>query len=205
MIISIVILILLSFGVLLGIKRGFTYQLIKMVGIFLILILSYLLKDLIAEIFIKYFDFIKIDKSISIIFYRMLSFIILCFIFRLILQLLLRISKTFENILKATVILSIPSKILGGILGFIEYYIYIFIILLVLNLPFMPIDIGKSKIASSMINGTPLMSENLDMTLFEDLKEVVDSKGNTEDYLEVLIKHGIINRKESMKILEKNT
>ena len=205
MIISIVILILLSFGVLLGIKRGFTYQLIKMVGIFLILILSYLLKDLIAEIFIKYFDFIKIDKSISIIFYRMLSFIILCFIFRLILQLLLRISKTFENILKATVILSIPSKILGGILGFIEYYIYIFIILLVLNLPFMPIDIGKSKMASSMINGTPLMSENLDLRLFEDLKEVVDSKGNTEDYLEVLIKHGIINRKEAMKILEKNT
>ena len=205
MIISIVILILLSFGVLLGIKRGFTYQLIKMVGIFLILILSYLLKDLIAEIFIKYFDFIKIDKSISIIFYRMLSFIILCFIFRLILQLLLRISKTFENILKATVILSIPSKILGGILGFIEYYIYIFIILLVLNLPFMPIDIGKSKMASSMINGTPLMNENLDLRLFEDLKEVVDSKGNTEDYLEVLIKHGIINRKEAMKILEKNT
>ena len=204
MIISIVILIFLSFGVLLGIKRGFTYQLIKMLGILVVLILSYLLKDIVASIFIEYFDFIKIDTSISIIFYRMLSFILLCFIFRLILQLLLKVSKVFENILKATVILSIPSKILGGILGFVEYYIYIFIILLILNLPFMPIDINESKIASSMINKTPLMSTKLDTSLFKDLKEVVDSNGSTEDYLKVLLKHRLISKKEAMKILEKN-
>ena len=33
------------FGIIIGAKRGFTYQLIKMLGIFLVLTLSFLLKN----------------------------------------------------------------------------------------------------------------------------------------------------------------
>ena len=205
MIISIVILILLGFGVLLGIKRGFTYQLIKMIGIFLILILAYLLQDGCANIFLKYFNFISLDKSISIIFYRMISFIILCFILRMLLQILLKISKTFENILKATIILGIPSKILGGILGFIEYYIYIFVILLILDMPFVPFDINESKIASSMIKSTPIVSNKLDISIIQDLKDVINKEdAKKEDYLDVLVRHKTISEKDALRILEKN-
>ena len=58
MIISIVIIILLMFGIIIGAKRGFTYQLIKMLGIFLVLTLSFLLKNKLALLFLNHFNFI---------------------------------------------------------------------------------------------------------------------------------------------------
>ena len=41
-IVDIIILIILAFGALLGFKRGFTKQLVSLVGIFAIIILSFL-------------------------------------------------------------------------------------------------------------------------------------------------------------------
>ena len=116
-------------GVIVGAKRGFTYQLIKMISTILVVLLALLLKDFVANIFIDHFNFIDIDPAISIIFYRGIAFIILCFIFKMIFRILLKTSKKLENLLNKTIILGIPSKILGGVLGFIEYYIYAVIIL----------------------------------------------------------------------------
>ena len=191
MILSIIILIFLSFGVILGLKRGFTYQLIKMVGIFLILILSYIFKDKLALVFLNHFNFIDINPNVSIIFYRLISFIILMFIFRVILLIILKISAGFEKFLSATIILGIPSKILGAILGFIEYYIYTFLILLILSLPFTKINVSESKLAITILH-TPYISNKLDVSLIEDIKDEFDSTNKEENYLKILKKHNII-------------
>ena len=45
-VIDIVILIFLAFGALIGFKRGFTNEFVSLVGIFLIIIFSFLLKIL---------------------------------------------------------------------------------------------------------------------------------------------------------------
>ena len=42
---DIVIIVLIGFGALLGFKRGFTRELVSLIGIFVILILSFLLKN----------------------------------------------------------------------------------------------------------------------------------------------------------------
>ena len=44
-VVDIIILIFLAFGAVLGFKRGFTKQLVSLVGIFAIIILSFLLKN----------------------------------------------------------------------------------------------------------------------------------------------------------------
>ena len=205
MIISIVIIILLMFGIIIGAKRGFTYQLIKMLGIFLVLTLSFLLKNKLALLFLNHFNFIEIDPAISILFYIGISFIILFFIFRLVLKLILKLSKNFEKVLNATIILGIPSKILGAILGFIEYYIYIFIILVILSIPIFKLDLKNSFVANFMLNKTPLLSSNNNVELIDELslefnKDVVKE----EDIVDILVKHKVIKEEDADNFIKEN-
>ena len=206
MIISIVIIILLMFGIIIGAKRGFTYQLIKMLGIFLVLTLSFLLKNKLALLFLNHFNFIEIDPAISILFYRGISFIILFFIFRLVLKLILKLSKNFEKVLNATIILGIPSKILGAILGFIEYYIYIFIILVILSIPIFKLDLKNSFVARFMLNKTPLLSSNNNVELIDELSLELnkgDEFSETE-MVDILVKHKVIKEEDADNFIKEN-
>ena len=197
MILSIIIIMFILMGVVIGIKRGFTYQLIKMLSLFITIVGALLLKNIVAQLFINYFDFLDMNSHLKIIFYRGISFIILCFIIRIIIKLLLKLSKKFEKLLNATIILGIPSKILGGILGFIEYYIYAFIILLILSIPIFKINIKSSKVANVILNETPAASKKVDTSLFSELQDVYNSCSNDcdKEYIKILNKHGIIDKK----------
>lgn len=178
-----------------GAKRGFTYQLIKMIGTILIIIIAYLFKDMFAHFLADNLNFINLDKNISIIIYKFISFTLLFMILKFILILLLKVSKVFEHILNATIILGIPSKILGGVLGFIEYYIYAFIILLILCLPIFKIDINKSKVASYILKDTPVISKKINGEFITELKDIFNSKNIKEsDYKEILEKYNIIKK-----------
>lgn len=194
MILSIIIVMFIALGTIVGVKRGFLYQLIKMLSNIIVFVVALLLKNTVADILINHFDIINIDKSISIIFYRAISFILICFIIKLIITLVLKITRILEKVLEATIILAIPSKILGGILGFIEYYIYAFIILLVLSIPVFNIDVYKSDAAKFILKETPLISKRVDISLFEELKREYDKGTNAkeEEYIKILKEHGII-------------
>ena len=92
------------------------------------------------------------------------------------------------------IILAIPSKILGGVLGFIEYYIYAFIILLVLSIPVFNIDVYKSDVAKFILKETPLISKKIDVSLLEELKKEYDkgTSAREEEYIKILKDHGIL-------------
>ena len=82
MILSLIILIFIAMGVIVGAKRGFTYQLIKMIGTILIIIIAYLFKDMFANFLADNFNFINLDKDISIIIYKFISFTLLFMILK---------------------------------------------------------------------------------------------------------------------------
>ena len=199
MILSILIIMFILMGVVIGIKRGFTYQLIKMLSLFITIIGSLLLKNIVAKLFINYFDFLDMNPHLKIIFYRGIAFIVLCFIIRIIIRLLLKLSKKFEKLLNATIILGIPSKILGGILGFVEFYIYAFIILLILSIPIFKVNVKSSKVANSILNETPAASKKVDTELFDELQEAYNSCHDDceEKYIKILNKHGIVAKEKA--------
>ena len=193
MILSIIILMFLALGTIIGAKRGFTYQLIKMVGTIIIVILAFISKDVVANFLQNNFDFVNLDKHMSILVYKFISFLLVFFILKLLLLLLLKLSKVFEKMLNATIILGVLSKILGGILGFIEYYIYTFIILLILCLPIFKINITDSKIAKIIVKDTPLVSRKINGNLIVELKEKIDLKNFDEkEYEKILKKYEVL-------------
>ena len=232
MVVSFVIVILLIFGFLLGFKRGFTYQLIKMLGVFIVLFLSITLKDELGLFLLNNFDvfisntihdfifvfiygigsYLVIRDKLSLSnllvyqtligFYQSISFIILFFIFNLIFRIILKISASFEKLLKATIILGIPSKILGGILGFIEYYIYVFLVLIIVSLPIFNLDI-KSGVANFMLNKTPIISKS-GIDILDDVKDEYkkDEEINEQEIIDILIKNEIISKKDVYKLIK---
>ena len=125
---AIIILIILLGGVI-GFKEGIIKKLTSVIGLILVVILSFTLKNYLSVIFyenLPFFDLWGAFKGIqvlNIIFYEMLAFLIIASVLTLVYRLFLGVSGLIEKILKATVILSIPSKILGFFAGLLENYI----------------------------------------------------------------------------------
>ena len=218
-VVDIVILIFLAFGVLLGFKRGFTRELVSFIGIFVILILSFILKNPISVFLYKnlpFFNFGGIFKDVTvlnILMYEIISFFIIFFVLTFIFKILLKVTKIFEKILSATIILGIPSKILGAVLGLIQYLIYTFIILYILNLPTFNFNIiNQSKIGNTILNKTPILNKLCDSSLkvFEnimDLKEEYENTSNSQEFnqkaLDTMIDNGIITKENAQELLDK--
>lgn len=218
-VVDIIILILLAFGALIGFKRGFTRQLVSLVGIFVILILSFLLKNPISVFLynnLPFFNFGGIFKDITvlnILVYEVIAFFIVFFVLTLIFKILTKITKVFEKILTATIILGIPSKILGAILGVIQNLIYVFIILYILSLPIYDLSIVRnSKVSNFILDETPILNSICDETLevfneIIELKEEYETTTNVVEFnqkaLNIMIKNNVITKENAQNLIDK--
>lgn len=187
---DIIILIFLAFGALLGFKRGFTRQLVALVGLVVIIILSFLLKNPISVFLysnLPFFNLGGIFKDITILnilIYEIIAFLIVFFVLLIVYKILIKITNLFEKILKATIILSIPSKILGAILGVIENIIFTFIVLYILSLPMINFNLIKnSKIGNTILYHMPVLTSigNNTLKTFDEIVELKDEYDNTNN------------------------
>ena len=197
------IILILIMGFIIGFKTGVMRELVSFIGIIIVFIISFELKGLIGNILCKYLPFFKFSGGIAglpiinILIYQTIAFLLIFSILLGVYAIALKLSKFLQKIINMTIVLWLPSKILGGILGFIEYYIYAFIILLILCLPIFKIDINKSKVATYILKDTPVISNKLNGSLITDLKEIFNNTNIKEsDYKEILEKYKIINKKD---------
>lgn len=165
-IIDFAIIVLLILGGFVGMKKGFTSQLVDTVGTITIIIIAFLFKGYLSNILYKimpFFEFYGGDfqyiTSFNIILYEVLAFIILFSLLTIILSILKHTTKIFESILNFTIILGIPSKILGAIVGLINNFIFAFVILYLLSLPMFEFSpIADSKVSNKILSSTPFLS-----------------------------------------------
>ena len=218
-IVDIVILIFLGFGALLGFKRGFTKQLVSLVGIFAIVILSFLLKNPISVLlynnlpFLNFGGIFKDLTVINILVYEFIAFFIIFVLLTVIFRILLKVTSVFEKILKFTIILGIPSKILGAILGIIQNVIYSFIILYILNLPMFSVNIiDYSKIGKTILEKTPILTNVCDKSLSvineisklkEEYTEMTDVSSYNQKVLNLMIENGVITKENAQNLIDK--
>ena len=171
----IIILVIISCG-LLGFKKGFTREIVSFLGFFIVIVLSFYLKNPLSKVlytnlpFIPFGGLFKGVTVINILVYEILSFFILVSLLLIILRIILFVTKVFEKLLTMTIILGIPSKILGGVVGLIEGIVWSFIIIYILSLPVFSFkEINDSKLGSNLLNNTPILSKNT-----KDFKKVTD-------------------------------
>lgn len=217
-IVSIIIIAFLIVGAIIGFCRGFTRQLVSLVGIFAVVILAFLFKNPISVFLYTHLPFIKgitilnDVPVLNILVYEILAFLVVFGVLLFVLSLLSALTSMFEKLLNFSILLGIPSKILGMILGAIEAFIYVFVSLYVLKLPvFDQKYVSKSKLADNILKSTPVLTQICDKTLdvFNEVIELKDEYPVVEDKLEfnqkildILIKDKVIT-KENAELLIK--
>ena len=218
-IVDICILLLLGMGAVLGFKRGFTKSLATSVGFILVIILAFVFKNPVSEFMYQnfpFFNFWGIFKGVTvlnILLYEVIAFLIVLSILTVILKVVIFATSIFEKILNFTIILGIPSKILGMIVGIIEYYVITFVVLFVISLPIFHFDfIEGSNWRNPILNNTPILTNISKETIqvfneFNGLTEKYKSSTNSKEFnkeaLEVFLKYNVITPESVNKLVEK--
>lgn len=159
-IIDILVWLLLISGFLVGFKSGVLKQGANLVAFILTLILAFLTKGIVADLLYKFLPFIDFAGvvSLNLILYETVALIIMVLIFWTIIRYILKAVGILDKILKATIVLNLPLKLLGAILGFVEYYIFTFFLLFLLAQPQLVTTsmVNESKTADAILNKSPM-------------------------------------------------
>ena len=228
-IIDILILIVLLISGVVGWKRGVFKELVLFVGSILVLYIGYKLKNVIGDYLVLYFPFfdfpafLKGALALNIVLYQTLAFLLVSIVLLLVYEFLISLTGILEKLLRATIILGIPSKILGFIVGLVEGYVFVFVFLFFLSLPVFNLSfINNSEYVTKIVKDTPVLSsftsditdlaeKIYDLKDIEDSNEVnlqiidicLDSKVTSVDVIDKLIETGKLNVNDSESVLNK--
>jgi len=214
-VVDVIIIFSLAFGAVLGFKRGAIRTGVSFIGLVLAIVLAAVLRRPVAGFMyehLPFFDFGGIFEGVTvlnILLYEVIAFFIVFAVLLIGVGLLSKVANIIEKALDFTIVLGIPSKIIGIFVGLIETYIYVFIIMYFLTLPMFNIGIVKdSKVTDKILNNTPILTNTVGNTLdaFQSVYELKDNNHTKEEYsrksLDILLKHEITNVESIDKLIE---
>lgn len=200
-----------------GWKQGVVKETTSFIGIIIVFFLSWFLRGIVGDFLCTILPFFKFDglSSLNILIYHGIAFFLLFSILMGLYRLLLKLSNGLQKIINYTIILIIPSKILGAIIGFIEGWINIFIILLVLLIPLKDFDQYKdSKVNNFILFNTPVLSDTVKpftkgakeiykVTSKIAKKDIEMNEANLES-IDIMLKYKLVNKETIEKLVKSN-
>lgn len=165
---DLILLVMILAGFLIGLKRGLILQIVHLTGFITAFIVAYLYYDDLApklKLWVPYPNFggegvialIVESADLEYAFYRAVSFIMLFLAVKIVMQ----IVGSMLDFLAHFPILKQINGLAGALLGFIEVYLVIFLLLYIAAL--VPIDMVQTTIQNSfmaniIVNHTPIFS-----------------------------------------------
>ena len=127
-IVDILIIVFILLGAFIGFRDGFTKALVNAVGVIIVTVIAYVLKNPVSEILMSFMPFFNFGgiTSLNIVLYEVIAFLLVFSVLMIILKIVAVTTGIFETFLKFTIVLGIPSKILGAVVGAIKNYILVF-------------------------------------------------------------------------------
>lgn len=202
------ICLLLILGLIIGFKNGFMRQAISLIGIIIVFVISFFIKGYIGNFlciqlpFFEYFGPLKGLTTINIIVYQVIAFLLVFTILLFIYIVIVKISKIAEKIVDATIILWLPSKLLGALLCVIEVFLLIYVVLLFLSVPLSTNTyFHESKAVNTILYKTPFLGhtkfaksvKNISK-LTNDIKdEKIDKNTANKKILIILVDNRIVD------------
>ncbi len=218
-IVDAIIILVLIMGLIIGYKRGVIKSATMFLGTAFVLILAFFIKNPVSKIMYTYLPFFNFKGVFSgvevfnILLYEAIAFLLVYIILMALLHILIRVSSILEKILKYTIVLGIPSKILGGIFGFFEHYLFIFLALFILSrFNVMTPFIEESKLGQKIMSSSPIISKITNdyyqsFSEIYSLKEKYEETTNKDEYnkeaLQILLKYRIITVDSAKNLINK--
>jgi uncharacterized membrane protein required for colicin V production len=178
-----IIIVLLIFGVLIGFRRGFILQLFHLVGFIIAFIVAVKYYHVVGErlaLWIPYpelssdnawADFLQ-SLPLENGFYNAIAFALIFFAVKIILHII----ASMLDFVASLPVLHSMNKLLGAVLGFVEIYLILFIILYIMALT--PIGgvqtwMNNSSVALLIIENTPYLSEKVKDLWFTSMDNIM--------------------------------
>ena len=204
-IVDAVVILFLLLGAVLGFKKGAIRSLVGLVGT---------VADLLYN-FVPFFDFSGNWQglvTLNILLYESIAYVLVFVILYGLLSLILRLTGIIEKFLTMTIILGIPSKIIGAVLGFLEAVVFSFIILFVL-LQFNGSHtfIKESTVAMSILDKTPLIGAMVNDTYdaiveISDLQDKYKDSASKDEYnaeiLGIMLRYHVVTPDTTRKLID---
>lgn len=213
-----IIILFIMLGAVSGFKRGVIKSVVNFVGTFASIIIAFYLKNPLSVFMYTYLPFFKFKgifegiSVLNILIYELIAYLIVLSVLFAILKVILKVSGIIEKILDATIILGIPSKILGLIFGTIEAYLFVYVVLFAVNqIPNTTNLIADSNVGKTILEHTPILSGMMEET-FGSINEIYeiadeyknnDSKETNEKAFEILLKNNVLTPENAEKLVEK--
>ncbi|MDE5539903.1 MAG: CvpA family protein, partial [Bacilli bacterium] len=214
---SIIILFLLA-GAVLGFKKGAIKSLVALVGTIALVVIAYYLKNPVADIMFNFVPFVNFAGkwaglvTLNILLYESLAYILVFVVLSSILSIFIKVSGIIEKILNATIILGIPSKIIGAVLGFLEAVVFGFIVLFAL-VQFNATNelVMESSMAKSILSKTPIINIMVNDTykaiqdigaLQDKYKDVTNKDDYNAEILDIMLNYEVVTPEVTEKLIE---
>lgn len=203
---DVIAVLLMLFGAWRGYKKGATRSAVQLIGGLAIIIVAYQFKDKLADLLIRFLPFVnfggKLDGlyGLNFIVFKVLAFIVAYILLYCFLNILLELSGLIDLLIKVTIVLDKPSKILGAIFGLVESICLVFI------LSFSLMNFGQSQkyiynstICKGIMERTPILNavfrdgivvaERIYITIEDD---TMDQDSKNLEIVSTLFRYGII-------------
>lgn len=216
-----IILVLIMFAIV-GFKQGVIKASVSLVGIIVIFIISYTFKDELGNVLCKYLPFFNFEGeikglvSLNILLYQMIGFFVIYSVLFIVYQIVIKISGILQKLVNFTIILALPSKLGGAIIGLLQGYIIVFALLMVAIVPLKDFDlISESKMINNIIHKTPIISSytaDISNTI-NDIYKLADNLANKDitvneanlEIIDTMIEYNVVSKKtvEQLVVLDK--
>ena len=211
------ILILFMFAVG-GFRKGAIKEAVSLVGIVAVFVIAFLLKGVLGNLlckFLPFFDFagnLEGVTVLNILLYQLVAFIIIYSLLFSIYVIVVKISSGIQKLVNMTIVLWIPSKIIGALIAFVTGYIVIFAVLLVLLIPLKDSNLFKdSKVANYIVYDSPILSSSSE-SIGNSINEIYDlseelSRGKIDkneanlQTMDILLKYKIVSPKTAKQLV----
>ena len=217
-ILDIAIILILIMSAIVGFKRGAIKEIVSLVGIILVFIVAFSLKGVLGNVLCKWLPFFNFAGNLegvtvlNILLYQLIAFLIIYSLLFSVYMIVMKISGIVQKIIHMTVILWLPSKLIGAVVAFITGYVMVFVVLLALLIPLKDTDIFReSRFANYIVYDTPILAgsaENISRsinevyTLGEELSKGDISKNEANlETMDILLKYKIVSPETARQLI----
>lgn len=217
-ILDVAIILILIMSAIVGFKRGAIKEIVSLVGIIIVFIVAFSLKGVLGNVLCKWLPFFNFAGNLegvtvlNILLYQLIAFLIIYSLLFSVYMIVMKISGIVQKIVHMTVILWLPSKLIGAVVAFITGYVMVFVVLLALLIPLKDTDMFKeSKFANYVVYDTPILAgsaENISRsinevyTLGEELSKGDISKNEANlETMDILLKYKIVSPETARQLI----
>ena len=217
-VLDIALVLVLIMSAIVGFRRGAIKEIVSFVGIIIVFIVAFSFKGVLGNVLCKWLPFFNFAGNLegvivlNILLYQLIAFLIIYSLLFSVYMIVVKISGIVQKIVHMTVILWLPSKLIGAVVAFITGYVMVFVVLLALLIPLKDTSIFKeSKFANYIVYDTPVLaasSNNISTSINEVYSLGEDlSKGNISkneanlETMHVLLKYKIVSPKTARQLV----